>query len=308
MSPSSENELIKPTDIENRARWIDRIATATGSFTDASDALARDLRDELADDSGGISGHLRFCGAIPETFGHDSSAEKLYSKYTDTLLALAFERLGMACHVLRERADAADVEAVSRGFSFVADAKAFRLSRTAKNQKDFKVQAMHGWKRGKKHAVLVCPAYQLPTRSSQIYHQAIALDVCVLTWSHLAALTRFAGNSSPTRALKLLRAILESLTALQPSNDSAGYWKTVNGELFKAGTSMARLWREEKQALLESISLAREESLTGLAAERERILLLPREAAIAELLEKSKLEQREKSVRKVSDNGILNVE
>ena len=29
-------------------------------------------------------------------------------------------------------------------YSLVADAKAFRLSRTAKNQKDFKVQAMDG--------------------------------------------------------------------------------------------------------------------------------------------------------------------
>ncbi len=57
-------------------------------------------------------------------------------------------------------------------YSFVADAKAFRLSRTAKNQKDFKVQAMDDWKHSKTYAMVVCPVYQLLTRTSQIYQQA----------------------------------------------------------------------------------------------------------------------------------------
>jgi hypothetical protein len=43
--------------------------------------------------------------------------------------------------------------------SAIADAKAFRLSRTAKNQKDFKIQAMDSWKRGKPFAMVVCPIY-----------------------------------------------------------------------------------------------------------------------------------------------------
>ena len=94
----------------------------------------------------------------------------------------------MKSHVLTERADAADVEVVSNEFSFVADAKVFRLSRTAKNQKDFKIAAMNGWKRGKPYAMVVCPLYQLPTRSSQIYHQAGSLNVCIFSYSHLATL------------------------------------------------------------------------------------------------------------------------
>ena len=68
--------------------------------------------------------------------------------------------------VLSERGDADDVEDFAKQYSFVADAKAFRLSRTAKNQKYFKIQAMDNWKKGKPHAMVVCPIYQLPNRSS----------------------------------------------------------------------------------------------------------------------------------------------
>ena len=60
--------------------------------------------------------------------------------------------MGFTSIVLKERANVADVECVCNDYSFVADAKAFRLSRTAKNQKDFKVQAMDNWKYGKPFA------------------------------------------------------------------------------------------------------------------------------------------------------------
>lgn len=94
--------------------------------------------------------------------------------------------------MLTERADAADVESFAKEYSFVADAKVFRLSRTAKNQKDFKIQAMDFWKRGKPFAMVVCPLYQLPSRNSQIYQQACMRNVCILSYSHLAVLTRLA--------------------------------------------------------------------------------------------------------------------
>lgn len=54
--------------------------------------------------------HARFCGVIPESYGHDSSEEKLYSKYTDVLLAVAFRALEFDALVLTERAGVADVE------------------------------------------------------------------------------------------------------------------------------------------------------------------------------------------------------
>ncbi|MCL1831918.1 MAG: HindIII family type II restriction endonuclease [Oscillospiraceae bacterium] len=87
-------------------------------------------------------------GTIPESISLDSTEEKLFSKASDMVLSRAFRELGLKSTVLSERADSADVIADSNihGYTLVADAKAFRLSRTAKNQKDFKVVALSGWR------------------------------------------------------------------------------------------------------------------------------------------------------------------
>ena len=83
-------------------------------------------------------------GSIPESIEASSSEEKLYSKASDIVLAKCFEYLGIPASVLKERANSADILARSsyHGYTFVADAKTFRLSRTAKNQKDFKIEAL----------------------------------------------------------------------------------------------------------------------------------------------------------------------
>ena len=153
--------IIKKTAITRRKYWIEEIRKLSGNFGDDSSRLEKELHAEIKKHGlASLTGHLRLCGDIPESYGRDSSEEKLYSKYTDTLLAEAFKAAGLKSLVLKERADAADVEVFAKSYSFVADAKSFRLSRTAKNQKDFKVQAMAGWKRGKPYAMVVCPIYQ----------------------------------------------------------------------------------------------------------------------------------------------------
>lgn len=151
-------EVISEAQINNRSCWIDEISKLSGDFGADSDKVKEEMAQEIT--TNGIDtliGHLRLCGAIPEQYDHDSSEEKLYSKYTDIVLSESYEAIGLTSLVLTERADAADVECVAKDYSFVADAKAFRLSRTAKNQKDFKVEAMNGWKKGKPYAMVVCP-------------------------------------------------------------------------------------------------------------------------------------------------------
>jgi type II restriction enzyme len=78
----------------------------------------------------------------------DSTHEKLYAKMSDCVVAHLFTKLGFETKVLIERADCADVVArnLFHNYSFAADSKVFRLSRTAKNQKDFKVNSMKEWK------------------------------------------------------------------------------------------------------------------------------------------------------------------
>ncbi len=197
-------KIISDAAIKRRKYWVAEIKKLSGNFGDDYDRLETELTAEVK--KFGITAlidHLRLCGSIPESYSHDSSEEKLYSKYTDCLLSLAFTSLGLTSLVVTERADAADVEVVGKNYSFVADAKAFRLSRSAKNQKDFKVAAMHGWKYGKSNAMVVCPIYQLPKTSSQIYQSATVSDVCIFTYSHLSLLlcySQIANNKKNARS------------------------------------------------------------------------------------------------------------
>ena len=130
---------------------------------------------------------LKNIGIIPESIPHDSSEEKLFAKVTEILLAKAFQELGLASTVNRNRSNCADVIARSRihNYSLVGDAKAFRLSRTAKNQKDFKVKSMVDWRGDNDFSVLVCPFYQYPRIRSQIYGQALNGNICLFSWEHL---------------------------------------------------------------------------------------------------------------------------
>lgn len=155
---------------KRRKYWISELAKLSGSFGDDSTKMITELRAEIGKEGAeALLDHLRLCGAVPEHYGHDSSEEKLYSKYTDAIISETLTAIGLKSVVINARADTADVQAHGGGYSLVADAKAFRLSRTAKNLKDFKIQAMDGWRNGLDYAVAVCPIYQLPNRTRQIY-------------------------------------------------------------------------------------------------------------------------------------------
>src|SRR5258708_1196234 len=128
-------EILTDGSIRRRQYWIREIAKISGNFGDDTAKVDRELTAEIERDGvAALSDNLHLGGSIPENSGHDTSEEKLYSKYPDALLAAAFRHIGLTSLVLTERADAADVEAVGPDYALVADAKVFRLSRTAKNQ------------------------------------------------------------------------------------------------------------------------------------------------------------------------------
>ena len=301
-------EILSETAIKRRAYWIDEIVQISGRFGDDTSRIEEELNTEIGREGViALTDHLRLCGSIPEHYGHDSSEEKLYSKYTDALLAAAYRYIGLTSAVLGERADAADVEAVGKNYTLVADAKAFRLSRTAKNQKDFKVEAMHGWKRGKNHAMVVCPIYQLPSRTSQIYQQAIVRSVCIFSYSHLAVVVQFCSQHGGASAQKLLLSALRCAEELNPTKDSVAYWTCLNRAMLTFHASVPRLWRIEKVAVLEGLDVAKEEALQFLAKERGQIMAMSREAAIISLIRDRNIDGREKVIRSLSENGILSM-
>lgn len=221
------------------------------------------------------------------------------------MLSLSFTALGLQSLVLKDRADAADVEAFAEDYSFVADAKAFRLSRTAKNQKDFKIQAMHGWKRGKPYAMVVCPIYQLPTSSSQIYQQATTQNVCIFTYSHLSLLLSYSENAGQAKAKQLLKTIFETVKALNPSKNATEYWLAINKIILSFSKAVEPLWTIEKGVANESIAISKEEALTFLAQEREKIMRMSHKEALKELIKVHKIESRIKIISAISDNGLF---
>ncbi|MEK7748416.1 MAG: HindIII family type II restriction endonuclease, partial [Nitrospirota bacterium] len=162
-----------------------------------------------------------------------------------------------------------------------------------------------GWKRGKPYAMVVCPIYQLPTKSSQIYEQASVRNVCVFTYSHLAMLILFAQLEGKAKAEEMLEAVFKSIPALNPSKDAFPYWSAVNKTMLGYSKDVVDLWKAEKQAAVESIAIAKNEALTFLANEREKIMRMSHEEALLELVRVHKIESRIRIIKSVSDNNIL---
>ena len=296
---------MRPEAIERRSHWVTVLRNLSGRFGDDCVTVTQELREDIQHDDDAILDHLRFCGAIPEQYGHDSSEEKLYSKYTDAVISEALSAMGLNSMVLDVRADAADVQARAANYSLVADAKAFRLSRTAKNQKDFKVQAMDVWRRDLDYALIVCPIYQLPTRTSQIYQQAVVRNVCLLSYSHLAALVALAIRVEPARGEEGLGAVLDSVSILHPSKSAADYWTGINRALIASLGDSVDLWTAEKVASQESLAIVKTESLRHLAAERDRFLQLSHQEALEQLIRRAGLDSRIEQVEHVNHGPLL---
>ena len=165
------------------------IKEASGNFQQSSLLLQQKIFSLTKKD---IIPLVEEIGSIPEDIEHDSSEEKLYAKVSDILLAKCFMELGLKAEVIKERANCADVVVKSyfHGYSLVADAKSFRLSRTAKNQKDFKVESMVHWKGDNDFSVLCCPYFQYPKQKSQIYGQALNGNVSLFSWEYFCILLK----------------------------------------------------------------------------------------------------------------------
>ena len=264
------------------------------------------LRKEISEQGiNSLLDHLRICGAVPEHYGRDSSEEKLYSKYTDAVVSEALNAIGLQSVVIRERADSADVQAIGDVYSLVADAKAFRLSRTAKNQKDFKIEALSSWRGDSDFALLVCPIYQLPFRTSQIYQQAIDRNVCILSYSHLAALVSLTEIQDTASATNGLNIVLERVELLLPSKNAPAYWMGINQAFVEALGSNRDLWTQEKIASQEGLTIAKRESLMYLRGERERLLRLSHQEAVNELVRLSGIDSRISKVENVPFGNLM---
>lgn len=232
-----------------------------------------------------IGAQLLHCGVIPEQFTPSSSEEKLWAKYCDILLSFAFNLLGMQANVIRVRGNSADVHGEAEDYTIVADAKAFRLSRTAKNQKDFKINALNDWRRKDTFACLVAPLYQYPKRTSQIYKQAKQRNVTVLGYVHLKFLLDF----SPATSLKSLWEVPKTLPI---NNEAFVYWSAIEAMLLTITGKAETVLDNYKSNSLQIIQELGDEGLTYWHGVIKTYHQLSQEEAINRLIQAEKIDQK----------------
>jgi type II restriction enzyme len=272
---------------------IIELSNADISFDDASKKL-NDSIGMLPKEV--IATSLLECGIIPELYNHDSSEEKLYSKYTDILLAQALIYLGFETTIIKLRADSADVEGINNQYSIVADAKAFRLSRTAKNQKDFKVEALNRWKKDKDYACLVSPLYQYPNTNSQIYRQATDKNVTLLSYAHLYFIISL--NNSETLDYSELWTVGRSIA--NNGKGAISYWKAVDEIICKITGKRLEDLEKAKKLELDYLKIIAKEEEKFLSEQTNRIKNLTHEEAISQLIKKEKIDSKLEQTKKTS--------
>lgn len=255
---------------------------ATLHFQSRADRIAH-LLDHAAESD--ILAHLDHGGVIPEAFDHDSTEEKLYAKYCDALFARSLALLGMTTSVIEDRGDSADVKARFGGISLVGDAKAFRLSRTAKNQKDFKIEALNTWRRD-------APYYQYPSRTSQIYDQASRFNVTLLSYTHLAYLLR---HKPPQ--IDRLEELLQVGRTLTPSKIARVYWDSIRACLCRVTATATDEWEFAIRTLSATLPAIAKEQIAYWETEKQRIEAMSREEAVNALILARKIDSKIQAIR-----------
>lgn len=239
-------------------------------------------------------------GTIPEEIGHDSTEEKLYTKVSDIVFAKALYEFGYNVKVLRERADCADIVAQSKyhNYSFVGDAKAFRLSRTAKNAKDFKVKSMVHWRGDCDYSVLTCPFFQYPKSSSQIYKEALEGNVALFSWELLYILLKEGVVETPEKCLKNLwnqSSVIAAGTLVDKAKTN--FLGTQNENIRKILEVSEGMFEGYFDEIKKSLINRGGEEIKFYEFEINRVKGLSREDAIEELLLSMKLHGKIETIR-----------
>jgi len=244
-----------------------------------------------------LSSEIVQIGIMPEVFEHDSSEEKLWSKLSDIILASALNYLGLQCNVIRTRGDSADVYGKTDGYTIVSDAKCFRLSRTAKNQKDFKIKALDDWRRQDTYALLVGPLYQYPIDKSQIYRQAISKNVTLLSYTHLRYLLDKSTHPNLLRLWEVGNFLNKKYSVAEKQRGSI-YWETIDNIVCDITDTILQDLKEYKKEEISKTKELGEEGINYWQSKINDFKKLSREEAIKMLINAQKIEQKIETIKK----------
>lgn len=270
---------------------VDELAVAGLSFDRASIELDRIIRGTDDDE---FSALLVRAGCIPERYSHDSTEEKLYAKAMDSIVAESLRRLGYQAEVSQERSNSADVlaDGGSPAHSLVADAKAFRLSRTALNPKDYKIEALSKWRKGADYAILVAPIAGYPEGESRLYAEADRYQVTLLSYSHLALMID--SQSGPSQLHGIWKRGVEhtSVTGSAPK-----YWSALDSALREALSWDRASWSEARRKYFESLLLNAEEELAYFDRVTNGIAAMSREELVNIAVDALKIDSKMRTIR-----------
>lgn len=240
-------------------------------------------------------------GIIPEDIVHDSSEEKLYTKVSDILFAKALKEINFEVTVLKERSNCADIVAQSKyhNYSLVGDAKSFRLSRTAKNAKDFKVDSMVHWREDNDFSVLACPYFQYPKSNSQIYRSALNGNVSLFSWEYLYIILH--ENIRESETVNLRELWNQSDNIMQQTNMADAnrcFIQQQDNNIREIIGITEEQFNYHFDCIKSSIVYRGNEEIRYYEAEIDRIQQLNRDEAIRELLVSMKLNSKIDTIRK----------
>jgi len=281
---------------------ISKIEELAGDESTNFQKMSQKLIDSLKPLSGlRLLQHLEYAGIIPERYGHDSTEEKLYAKYCDYLLAESLSALGLVASVIQERADAPDVIGKSNErYKIAGDAKGFRLSRTAKNQKDFKVEALNSWRDDANYACLVCPIFQYPTRTSQIYSQARRYNVTLLSYTHLHLMVK----SFQAKAKPDIEPLWNVPKGLPMSNGAETYWKAIDAKMLELASASQNDWQSSKKKTSEALAKRASVEIAFWESEKRRLQRLSKEELVKQLIEARRIDSNIETIRRISQSSF----
>lgn len=242
------------------------------------------------------------CGILPEIFSQNGSEEKVWAKFSDIILAHALSFLGIETSVLGARGNSADVFGKTEEYTIVGNAKTFRLSRTAKNQKDFKISALDTWRKKNNYALLVAPLMQYPTNKSQIYEQAVKRNVTLLSYTHLHFLLDFYDGND-------LRELWETGKRLALLDESEHekfqvYWNEIDRMVCGIVGQNAEKLTEYKLLEIEKTKQIGNEGISFWKNKIAEFGKLSKEEAIRLLIKSEKIEAKIKTIERAIKTKI----
>ena len=176
----------------------------------------------------------------------------------------------------------------------MGDAKAFRLSRTAKNAKDFKIEALHKWKKGADYACLIGPIYHFLKAKSQVYSQATRFNVALLSYTHLAFLIR-----NKNFKCEDLEELWNVSVSVDESQGAVEYWAAVETVILKltgkSSEDWARVAADTQDRLAEQIK----QQVDFWEKEKRQFATIAHDTAVKMLIDALKIDKKIATIQRL---------